>query len=104
MSRGPDAGTLLERALLVSAETSGCPVTLVKSDWTRWASATFAGARHMFTLTAAASPAFDAWLSALPEAEFALPGHLVADLVVEKVSREGETITAHLEILTIEER
>ena len=63
MSRGPDAATLLERALLAAADSAGCPVAIVASDWTRWASATFTGARHSLTLTAPASPRLDCWLS-----------------------------------------
>jgi hypothetical protein len=104
MSRGPDAATLLTRALLASAEQAGCPVRIAASDWTRWASATFTGARHVLKLEAASSEAFDAWLAALPEAEFALRGHLVADATVESVRREGETATAIVEFLTVEER
>lgn len=65
MSRGPDAATLLERALLTAADSAGCPVAVVTSDWTRWASATFTGARHSLTLTAAASPRLDRWLVGL---------------------------------------
>ena len=104
MSRGPDPATLLVRALSARAVAAGCPITIAASDWTRWASATFAGARHRLTLAAPASPALDAWLATLPEAEFALPGHLVADLVAERIVRTGGTLTAELEILTIEAR
>lgn len=104
MSRGPDAETLLRRALEASAEAAGCPVTLVHSDWTRWASATFTGARHLLALTAPPSPALDRWIAALPEAELRLRGHLVADLVVEHVRRSGEAVTLSLEVLTVEER
>jgi hypothetical protein len=104
MSRGPDVTTLLERALLASADAAGCPLRLVTSEMTRWASATFAGARHMLSVTSRASSALDAWLAALPETEFALRDHLVADLVVQSVKQEaGEAVIA-LEILTVEER
>jgi hypothetical protein len=104
MSRGPDAATLLERALLAGAQAAGCPVTLHASDWTRWASATFAGARHLITLGGAASPTLDRWVADLPEAEFALRGHLVADLVVAGMHRRGGAVTIALEALTVEER
>lgn len=104
MSRGPDAETLLRRALEASADAAGCPVTLVASDWTRWASATFTGARHLLTLAAPPSPALDAWIAGLPEAELRLRGQLVADLVVEHVRRSGDTVTLSLEVLTVEER
>lgn len=104
MSRGPDAATLLSRALLASAGAARCPVTVAEADWTRWASVTFTGARHHLTLAAEASPSLDAWLQALPEAEFALRGHLVADLVVTQVRGFGDAATVMLEILTVEER
>ncbi|MDG2534307.1 hypothetical protein P6144_11655 [Sphingomonas sp. HITSZ_GF] len=104
MSRGPDAETLLRRALEASAEAAGCPVTLAESDWARWASATFTGARHLLALTAPPSPALDAWIAALPEAELRLRGHLVADLVVEHVRRAGDSVRVSLEVLTVEQR
>jgi hypothetical protein len=104
MSRGPDAETLLRRAIEACAEGAGCPVTLAESDWTRWASATFAGARHLLVLAAPPSPALDAWIAGLPDAEFKLRGHLVADLVVEHVRRADGAVTISLEVLTVEDR
>ena len=104
MSRGPDVAALLARALLADAGAMGCAVAVGDSSWTRWASATFAGARHVMELHAMPSPYLDAWLSQLPEAEFALRGNLVADLVVEVVRREAGGVTVSLEVLTIEER
>lgn len=104
MSRGPDAATLLSRALLASADRAGCPVTLAEADWTRWASATFTGARHRLALSAARSAILDGWIAGLPEAEFALRGHLVADLVVTGIHRTADAATIVLEILTVEER
>jgi hypothetical protein len=104
MSRGPDAATLLERALLAAADSAGCPVAVIASDWTRWASATFTGARHSLTLTAAASPRLDRWLVGLSEAELGLRNYLLADLVVTRMCREGDRVTVALEALTVEER
>ncbi|WP_137864976.1 MULTISPECIES: hypothetical protein [unclassified Sphingomonas] len=104
MSRGPDAGTLLRRAIEANAEAAGCPVVPVESDWTRWASATFTGARHLLALAAPPSPALDAWIAHLPEAELRLRGHLVADLVIEHVRRAADAVTVSLEVLTVEER
>jgi hypothetical protein len=104
MSRGPDAATLLERALLAAADAAGCPVAVAASDWTRWASATFTGARHSLTLKAMASPALDRWLVGLGDAEFGLRNYLLADLVVTRMCREGDRVTVALEALTVEER
>ena len=104
MSRGPDAATLLERALAASAEAMGCALTIPKAEMQRWASATFAGAQHRLTLAGTASPLLDSWLVALPEAEFDLRGHLVADLKVMRVSCDGDAVSVALEVLTVEER
>lgn len=104
MRRGPDAATLLMRALTASADRAGCPVEIQATEWTRWASATFTGARHTLKLSAPPSPALTAWIAALPEAEIALRGHLVADLSVVAARHAGDAITVELEILTVEER
>jgi hypothetical protein len=104
MSRGPDAATLLERALTAAAGAMGCAVRITEAEMQRWASATFAGAQHRLTLASTASPLLDSWLAALPEAEFNLRGHLVADLTVMRVSRDGDAVSVALEVLTVEER
>jgi hypothetical protein len=104
MSRGPDAATLLARALAASSEAAGCPATIEMSDWTRWASATFTGARHTLGLSAQPCPALIAWIAGLPEAELRLRGHLVADLAVVAVRNAGAEIAVELEVLTVEER
>jgi hypothetical protein len=104
MSRGPDAATLLERALVAKAEAAGCPIRIVAADWTRWASVTFTGARHALTVTAAPSIALDHWLVGLRDTEFALRGYLVADIDVTRMTREGMVVTIAIEALTVEER
>ena len=103
MSRGPDVATLLERALLESARAAGCPLGLDLSAMTRWASVTFTGAKHLLRLAGETSPELDAWLAALPETEFALRGHLVADMVVLSVRREAGAAVLVLEVLTVEQ-
>ena len=103
MSRGPDPGTALVRALEASARRAGCPVRMSASDWTRWASATFTGARHEVTVEADESGALDTWLTELPEAELPIRGHLVADIIVSSVRRGNGVATIRLEALTVEE-
>jgi hypothetical protein len=103
MSRGPDAATLLVRSLEADSLRAGCPVRMTESGWTRWASATFSGARHELGLEAPASAALDAWLEALPEADLPLRGHLVADIVVAGISRADGMATIAIEALTVEE-
>ena len=104
MSRGPDVATLLERALLAGAARADCPLSLACSEMERWASATFTGARHRITLVGERSAALDSWLAALPEAEFMLRGHLVADIKLVRVRRAGAAATIAIEVLTVEER
>lgn len=97
-----DVGAAMVRALRGAAHQAGCPIEITQSAWRRWASATFTGARHRITLAAPASDALDRWLGALAEAEFALSGHLVADLCVVAVRRADGRAEADLEILTLE--
>ena len=104
MSRGPDAATLLERAILADARTSAVTVRVVTATATRWASATFAGERHAMSLEGERSAAADRWLGGLGEADLPMRGHLVADLVVIRTERSGERFTAMLEVLTLEGR
>ena len=102
MSRS--AAPQFERALRAAADRADCPITLPSSSSTHWASATFVGERHMFTLTGSAGPAFDAWIDGLPEAEWALCGHLVADLCVVARHRLEDQLGVDLEVLTVEDR
>ena len=103
MSRGPDPGTALVRALEANARHAGCPVRMTACDWTRWASATFTGARHELSLEADESGALDTWLTELPEAELPIRGHLVADIVISSVRRAEGLATIRIEALTVVE-
>lgn len=76
----------------------------------RWASATFSGARHEAELAWRGKGAHrraEDLADRLPEAEFALAGHIVADMNVEALglSREGGEELALLKIaaLTVED-
>jgi hypothetical protein len=104
MSRGPDAGTLLARALIAAAQADGITLTIVDSDWTHWASATFAGAQHRFSVAGPASAALDDWLTELPERDFALRGHLVADLTIVAMRCSADRIEVEIQALTVENR
>jgi len=103
MSRWPDPGTQLERALVRSAACAGIALHVESAGSTSWASVTFTGARHRLRLIAPVSSSLDGWLAALPEAEFHLRGHLVADLAVAEEARTGEQAEVTLEILTVED-
>lgn len=103
MSRGPDAATLLARALDLSAQGAGLNLTIRHTDWRRWASATFTGARHELTVELPDGDAAERWLAALSEAELPIRGHLVADAVVLRKHGEGDLLVVALEILTVED-
>lgn len=103
MSRGPDIGTLLVRALYRLSCAAGCPLEIVESDWVRWSSATFNGARHAMTWHAAPSDTLDGWLAALPDADFTLRGHLLADVAVAAVTRTADKVRIEIEALTVTE-
>ena len=90
--RGPDAATLLIRALRTHAAASGCPIHLVTVESHGWASATFTGMQHRVTIAADPVPGLRSWLDALPEAELELHGHIVADLAIDALeSIDGRT-------------
>lgn len=68
-----------------------------------WASASFVGARHIFPCTLAAgdnAAVRDALQHRLSMIEWALPGHIVADVVVECGAEAG---ALRVEILTVED-
>lgn len=102
-NRVAKADAALTSALTASAKRAGVDLSIVAHDWTRWASQTFTGARHELTATASDTPALADWLGELPEAELQMLGHLVADVIVNRVSREGGYATMRLEALTVEE-
>ena len=102
MSRGPDAGTLVARAIERDARRAGCVVTLSLRESSRWASATFIGARHHLALDGPDDTAFAHWLARLAEADLPIRGHLVADLAIVSDIRAVGRATAHVEALTVE--
>eukprot|EP01037_Dinobryon_pediforme_P026818 gene26818-29467_t len=101
MSRGPDAATLLKRALERHADAAGCDVALEMLEMTRWASATFAGARHRISLTLRDDPLGERWLNGLGDADLPISGQLVADLATVAVTRRDGMLVAALEALTV---
>ncbi len=89
-----------QRALLRALKARLGNVEIAAIQRTGWASATFTGTRHRLELRFGTDAARAAEAGrALPEMEFSLPGHLVAEMAIERV--EGATIA--VEALTIEE-
>ena len=73
-----------------------------------WASITFAGARHRLVLEFRGEDSIEAgecFIAFLPEHEFAIPGHLVADAAVTEVdhSVEPALLSVTCELLLLEE-
>jgi hypothetical protein len=71
---------------------------------TAWASVTFRGARHRvrFTLEGeVAEAAADAFLAGMEEAEFDLPGHILADIALAGDERSGGGVRLTIEALTV---
>lgn len=98
MTRRRDAGALIADAL----EKAAPMARVTERVSTRWSSATFNGARHAITLQASTSGALDDWLGALPEADFDLRGHLLADIAVASIRRISDRVTIGIEALTVE--
>lgn len=75
---------------------------LIESRQIPWASATFSGARHHYTLLVPETPE-PAHLSDLDEREFELPGHVLADIgITDFVEQEGSARVV-IEALTVED-
>ena len=83
--RGPDAGTLLIRALRGHAAAASLTMHVESIACTPWASATFVGTLHRLTMAAVPVPGLRDWIDSLPEAVFAMRGHIVADLSVDRI-------------------
>lgn len=96
----------LRDALLALGEHRG---QLLAQSERAWASITFAGARHGFTLLFAGEDAVAAgerFIAALPDHEFELAGQLVADATVTEVEHRllpSPRLIVTCEVLLLEE-
>ncbi|WP_373488211.1 hypothetical protein [Blastomonas sp.] len=101
-----DPATALIRALIALA---GPGVELQEHRGTSWASATFAGMRHVLRLHFAGADAVaqgDQLARRLGDQEFTIAGHIVADIAVRDTHRrcDGEpALTLTIEALTVED-
>ena len=102
-----DATTALLRALTRRFGAPGGAELAVDELRSRaWASVTFTGARHEIGLRIEGESAWEAagaFLDGLEAAEFALRGHLLADIEVVSQAREPGRVRIALEALTVEE-
>ncbi len=101
-----DPATALIRAVMALASGQA---QFEEHRGTQWASATFAGMRHVMRLHFAGAEAVahgERLAAMLPEHEFRIRGQLVADLAIAQVHRrdEGEpALTLTIEALTVED-
>lgn len=102
----PSHGRQLRDALLDLCDWRGQVLSHVARAW---ASVTFAGTRHCFTLVFAGEEAVEAgerFLAALPDHEFAIPGQLVADATIAKAEHRllpAPRLVVECELLLLEE-
>lgn len=100
-----DPATALIRAVLSLCKGDAM---LDEHRGTAWASATFSGMRHVMRLRFDGPQAVETaqWLARiLPEHEFAISGHLVADIAITQTHRRHEgapAMTLIVESLTVE--
>ena len=102
------AASGLLRALVARAGEPRDRILLTEFRSVEWQSLTFVGERHQvaFRLVGPnADEALHRLASGLAEAEWAIPGHIVADIAVAGPPRyeDGGAITVDLEALTIAE-
>ncbi|CDO38465.1 conserved hypothetical protein [Novosphingobium sp. KN65.2] len=88
---------------------AGPQAELLRHGERPWSSATFSGSRHSIALSFTGERAVDAGealIASLPDHEFAIPGHLVADATITGVDHENgpePRMTVEAELLLLEE-
>lgn len=103
VAHGVDPHSALLTRLHTQFERHGISPRLADSRSERWFSATFEGTRHRygFRLAQESDHAALAQLQAeICEADFALPGHIVADIALVPGDESGDGFT--IEALTVE--
>jgi hypothetical protein len=103
ISRNPDPLDVLVDA--IEAQLLPAHVCVTKRCSTPWASVTFTGARHDIELVVEGDNALDSarfFVDSSPAADYAIEGHLVADVAVTSYLIMGDDVRLSLEILTVE--
>jgi hypothetical protein len=101
------AAAALLRALIARSRVDSDRILLSEADSTDWQSLTFTGEQHRLLLHLVGADAETACLrltDSLEDAEFSLPGHIVADIRAERRPATGDgSIIVAVEALTIAE-
>ena len=103
----PDAGERLARALRGALQDFAGEVRIEGLTSIAWRSVTFSGARHHLRIRlegVKAGAAADALLARMPEADFHLPDHVLADIasISDERDPDGSRVGLELEALTVE--
>lgn len=97
----------LNRLLAQLTALAGPESRVVQASSRPWSSATFVGAQHQVTVLLPSAVATGRFVESLPEAEFRIPGHIVADAVLDERALDLEAGTDHwlcrITALTIED-
>ena len=101
------AGAELKRAIRLWFTGLGAGVVFECVASRRWASITFSGERHRLTFCLpgpGAQAAVDSFLDGLEDRDFALRGHILADIEAAGIQRDADgQIRLTLEALTVED-
>jgi hypothetical protein len=98
-----DAHTALGAALI--GLVPDAEVAIAESQSRPWASITFSGARHHYTLRMNGPRARDRankLCTELPQRDFQMAGHIVADIVADVHAAEDGPVCLNVEALTVE--
>ena len=104
----PVRRTMAERVVEALQAIAEGQASVLRHTEKSWASITFAGTRHRLALEFEGEEAVQAgecFIAYLPEHEFAIPGHLVADAAVVEVDSvlQPPKLTVTCELLLLEE-
>lgn len=108
-ARGPHARRPWLHLLSAVLQLAGGKAELLRHAEQAWASVTFSGSRHTIALSFAGDEAItmgEAFIAALPEHEFALPRHIVADasvVAVDHALSPEMRMTVEVELLLLED-
>jgi hypothetical protein len=101
------AASGLLRFLLHRVEGERDRIFLIEASSTDWQSLTFTGEQHLLVLRiggASAESLANALTDGLADAEFSIPGHIVADIAAFPATKEPDgSILVRIEALTVTE-